>query len=119
MFDRPPVKKRKRRRGPERYVNQLCVRLSDKQLSLLQVYAEHRGYLSEVDALRFIIDGLEGWFERISDDQSITSPEPQAKEESDSGPIVETSDAPEDDAAEATGDFAGRVMVQLPDPRLG
>jgi len=53
---------RDRKLHPKR--NPYCLRLTDKQKILLQQYAEFRDYPSEVDAVRGMIDGLEGWFHR-------------------------------------------------------
>lgn len=39
----------------------LCLRLTDKQLHVLQAYTNAKGLDTEVDALRHIIDGLETW----------------------------------------------------------
>ena len=53
---------RRRRKVPKK--NQLCLRLNDAQLLLLQRYAEYKDMDSEVNALRAIIDGLAPWLAR-------------------------------------------------------
>ena len=53
---------RRRRKVPRK--NQLCLRLTDHQLYLLQRYGKHKDMDSEVDALRSIIDGLAPWLSR-------------------------------------------------------
>lgn len=53
---------RRRAKDPKRHT--LCLRLTAKQLSVLQLYAGVKGFDTEVDALRHIINGLEAWLEK-------------------------------------------------------
>lgn len=42
----------------------ICLRLTERQLEVLQLYTDVKGFSTEVDALRHIIDGLEGWLKK-------------------------------------------------------
>lgn len=57
---------RRRSKDPKR--NTLCLRLTEKQLGFLQIYAGIKGFETEVEALRHIIDGLGPWLESQSAD---------------------------------------------------
>lgn len=42
----------------------LCLRLTDKQMEMLQLFTDVKGFSSEVESVRHIIDGLEAWMRR-------------------------------------------------------
>lgn len=50
-----------RRRKREARKHQFCLRLTDRQLELLKEYTLYRNMETEVDAIRYMIDGLESW----------------------------------------------------------
>jgi hypothetical protein len=52
------------RRAKDPKKRALCLRLTEKQFAILQLYAEVKGFSTEVDALRHIVDGLEGWLKQ-------------------------------------------------------
>lgn len=52
------------RRAQDPKKRALCLRLTEKQFAILQLYAEVKGFGTEVDALRHIIDGLESWLKQ-------------------------------------------------------
>ena len=130
---------RARKKHPKR--NTYCLRLTDSQHLLLQRYAEFRGYESEVDAIRGMIDGLEDWFLRqrsrasaasdtsvieVISDTSVTSTSAVggpnsglAPRDPDSGLPLVTDVAPSDVDRASVGDFAGRPSVGLPESRPG
>ena len=56
---RPPKRNKEEKRR-----KQLCLRLSNRQILLLERYSAIRHFDSEVEALRFMIDGLEDWLAR-------------------------------------------------------
>jgi hypothetical protein len=113
-----------RNRKPHPKRNSYCLRLTDKQKTLLRRYTEFRDYTSEVDAVRGMIDGLEGWLQR----QMI---KPKSAPNDNSGlptkmtnsglPIKELNSglpSPTDvEDGASVGDFAGRASVGLPKPR--
>lgn len=118
---------RRRRKTPRK--NQLCLRLNDAQLLLLQRYADYKDMSSEVDALRAIIDGLAPWLDRrdaevkqgqahsgvssapsgrASVSASVPPPvSPPASHDSDETPSIESD-------GEEVGDFGGRPRLKLP-----
>jgi len=111
---------RDRKAHPKR--NTYCLRLTDKQNSLLQRYTEFRDYASEVDAVRGMIDGLEGWFHRqlakeksLSNDdsglplQGTNSGLPLQRTNSGLPPTIDVEDGA------SVGDFGGRASVGLPE----
>lgn len=118
---RPPKRGKKEKRR-----NQLCLRLSDRQVELLEHYVTIRHFDSGVEALRFMIDGLEDWLNRQSSKLIAGSgaPPPTTSVRTD----VRRGDAPESDVAppsqglaetppdSAVGDFGGRPSVGLPSP---
>lgn len=124
---RPPKRGKKEKRR-----NQLCLRLSDRQLELLRRYVSIRHFSSEVEAIRYMIDGLEDWLARQASKRDIAGspgPPPPTSVRSD----VEGSDVPgsdvrrpsqgldetegDDDSPDsAVGDFGGRPAIGLPKP---
>lgn len=125
---------RRRKQDPKR--NPIYLRLTDKQLELLQRYVDFKDYDSEQDAIRKMIDGLEAWLARqLASQQDIagsgggqaaTSPRRDAPR----GDVYPSDVAPSSrgDVARPTqdsgrpppkpqvGDFAGRPSVGLPSP---
>lgn len=117
---------RRRKKEPKR--NALCLRLTDRQLELLQRYVDFKEFDSEVDALRHMVDGLEPWLARQLSPQSIAGspgPPPPTSVRSD----VDGSDVPggdvrrpsqgldesgDDPPDSAVGDFGGRPAIGLP-----
>ena len=127
----------RRRKKPRK--NQLCLRLNDVQLNLLQRYAGFKDMSSEVDALRAIIDGLAPWLDRReaeaqeSQAHSGLFPAPGASVAPPSMPTsviastatsIERVPAPPapstnertsgNDDGESLGDFGGRPRLELP-----
>ena len=103
---------RRRKADPKR--NQLCLRLTDRQLELLQRYADFRDFDSEVDALRKMVDGLEDWLAR-QEAKGIAGSPPPPVATSHSG-LPDRSDVSTEAPGEpSVGDFAGRPSVGLPD----
>lgn len=49
------------RRIKESKKRTLCLRLTEKQFAILQLYTDVKGFDTEVEALRHIVDGLEAW----------------------------------------------------------
>lgn len=119
---------RRRKKEPRR--NQFCLRLTDKQLELLQRYQDVREQDSEVDALRLMIDGLESWLVRRSATQTADGLHQSEAAHSglssaptDVGPGAsiapraeeEPSPAPDDDDdGTSVGDFGGHPRLKLP-----
>ena len=121
---------RRRRKVPKK--NQLCLRLNDKQLLLLQRYAEFKDIDSEVNALRSIIDGLAPWLvRREAEEQAgqahsgVSSAPPGSASVGASVPtpsptsLMATSrgaDEPplSEGDGEEVGDFGGRPRLKLP-----
>jgi hypothetical protein len=123
----------RRRKKPRK--NQLCLRLNDVQLNLLQRYAGFKDMSSEVDALRAIIDGLAPWLDRreaeVQENQAHSGllPAPGASVAPPSiptsvttsiasqpvqPPAAEEETSRERDDGEALGDFGGRPRLKLP-----
>lgn len=102
---------RDRKAHPKR--NTYCLRLTDKQNSLLQRYTEFRDYASEVDAVRGMIDGLEGWFHRqLAKEKSLSNDDsglPLQRTNSGLPPTIDVEDGA------SVGDFGGRASVGLPE----
>lgn len=59
----------KTRRVREFKTHALCLRLTEKQFGILQRYTDVKGFNSEVEALRHIVDGLEAWLARQDVDE--------------------------------------------------
>lgn len=123
---------RRRKKNPRRH--QYCLRLNDRQKELLQIYAAVKE-LSEVDAIRLMIDGLEGWLKRqearIAGRQQLSDgtdaapgpgasvmPRRPAPPAPDPGEGHSGLDSAETDVDASVGDFAGRPSVALPKPRF-
>lgn len=109
---------RRRRKEPMR--NQMCLRLKDRQLGLLQRYVDLKGYASEAEAIRNMIDGLEDWLARqearnSSRGDSGPSPEIDQSINNNDAPAtdVKTIDVGEEPST-SVGDFGGRPAVGLP-----
>lgn len=111
--------------------HQICLRLTDKQMYLLDQYCARRGFESEVDAVRVMIDGVEEWLTRQPPLRSVSSdhhssieepahsgPPPPLPAPTYSGPIDADPDTDVDSAGSgfspSVGDFAGRPSVGLP-----
>lgn len=117
---------RRRKKEPKR--NTLCLRLTDRQLELLQRYVDFKEYESEVDALRKMVDGLEDWLARQSAKRDIAGspgrpPDTSVRTDVSRGDVRGSDVARpsqglgEDDSADrSVGDFAGRPSVGLPKP---
>lgn len=116
---------RRRKKNPKK--NQMCLRLTDRQLELLGRYAQHRGFNTGVDAVRHMIDGLEDWLARQESRRSIT--DVTAAQKVDSGLPSKPSDVTRSDGGRgdvtrgdggdggpSVSDFGGRPSVGLPDP---
>ena len=122
---------RARKAQPKR--NQLCLRLTDHQLELLNAYTELQDHASAVDSIRAMIDGMEDWMARrgeISIDepeehQSHTSEVLRTKADSGPPPITDVEpidvepidvdiDVDIDVMTPSLGDFGGRPRVGLP-----
>ena len=56
---RPALPRHKVRRS-----HKLCVRLNDRQRQLIRDYMEVRGFQTEVDAMRYMVDGLESFLQK-------------------------------------------------------
>ena len=111
-------KDRRRRTAPKR--NQLSLRITDKQLSLLTRYIDVRDLDSEADAIRRIIDGLEDWLDRQAVKHQIAGSAPPIARTVNSG-LPSLSDGASDGASDETSDvdtplssFAGRPSIGLP-----
>jgi hypothetical protein len=112
---------KKKKKAPFRH--QYCLRLTDDQAELLRRYVAYRGFKSEVDAVRAMIDGLEDWFQRQEARQeakeraAVTSVTPK-QVAANSGPRPIT-DVPTNDGAidvdPSVGDFGGLPSVGLPE----
>jgi len=108
---------RRRKKEPRR--NQLCLRLTDKQLELLQSYQSVRGMDSEVDAMRLMVDGLEAWLDRHYAAKASST---RAHNEVSSAPNTSVRQVggalapPTDNSDEGTslGDFGGQPRLKLP-----
>jgi hypothetical protein len=112
---------RARSKNPKKH--QHCLRLTDRQEELLQRYAEFKGYETDMDAVRAMIDGLEDWFRRqeakrsAAGGASVMRPSaPRADSGLVSATDVGASDV-DDDAGPSVGDFAGRPSIGLPESR--
>lgn len=135
------VADRRRKKNPKRH--QLCLRLTDRQHELLEAYSGYKGFDTGVDAIRSIIDGLDGWLRRqeaknaasgqppvvpahsglSSAASDVTGSDGASDGANDAASDVTsdvTTDAPgdgtSDDASDVVGDFAGRPSVGLPNP---
>ncbi|MGE3483526.1 MAG: GIY-YIG nuclease family protein [Nitrospira sp.] len=115
---RPPKRGKKEKRS-----NQLCLRLSDRQMELLQHYVQIRHFDSEVEALRFMIDGLADWLSRQSAKPDIAGSPARSAHTSKPRTDAPRTDVAKssqdldeaDDSPETTvGDFAGRPSIGLP-----
>jgi len=112
---------RRRKKEPRR--NQLCLRLTDKQLELLQSYQSVRGKDSEVDAVRLMIDGLEDWLDRHYAAKAASTPHHLERAHSGvssargtsvpTGPDG-TGRSVETDEGTPLGDFGGQPRLKLP-----
>jgi len=103
---------RRRKKEPRR--NQLCLRLTDKQLELLQSYQSVRDMDSEVDAMRLMIDGLEAWLDRHHAAKASST---RAHNEVSSAPDTSARriEAPDSsDEGASLGDFGGQPRLKLP-----
>jgi hypothetical protein len=117
-------KDRRRRTAPKR--NQLSIRITDKQLSLLTRYIDIRDLDSEADAIRKMINGLEGWLDRQAEKHRIAGSAPSIAQTVDSGlPSLsdgasdgvgsdEVSDGVGGDVDTPLASFAGRPSIGLP-----
>lgn len=113
---------RRRKKEPRR--NQLCLRLTDKQLDLLQSYQSVRGKDSEVDAVRLMIDGLEDWLERHHAAKAASASHQPERAHSRVSSARDTSVPPatdgpmassvESDEGTSLGDFGGQPRLKLP-----
>jgi len=123
---------RRRKAHPKRH--QLCLRLTDYQLEILNACTELQGHASNVDAIRAMIDGLADWMQRQAAKQASEVSAPRT----DSGlppppPVSDVEDidvAPSDvedidvedidvedidgEVSTSVGDFGGRPHVGLP-----
>jgi len=99
---------RRREKDPKRH--QLCLRLTDRQLELLKRYKTVREIPTEVDALRFMIDGLEKWLSKRGSPQpeEHQSPAPSVPDRYISRPD------PEPEREASLGDFGGMPNPGLP-----
>lgn len=105
---------RARSKNPKR--NQHCLRLTDRQNELLAKYASFKGFESDMDAVRAMIDGLEDWFRRQASRKTGASVMPQQPQGADSG-LSSATDVDDNDGPPSVGDFAGRPSVGLPESR--
>lgn len=118
---------RARSKNPKK--NQYCLRLTDRQAELLEIYSAFKGYPSNVVAIRSIIDGLEDWLRRqaaksqaiqaVASHQSQDGASHQSIErppEAHSGLPSATADT-DDYVDTSVGDFAGRPSIALPESR--
>ncbi len=108
------------------------LRLTDHQERLLQRYRYYRGFRTEMDAVRAMIDGLEAWFQRTlgqpefaqHDEVASHQSNPEAGASHQSKTLVEDHsglpsaiDVEEPDGDTSVGDFAGRPSIALPESR--
>lgn len=129
---------RKPKRRREKYSHQMCLRLSARQKELLSLYAEFKHFDTDVEAIRFMISGLEAWLRKQNEHLIAGSPEvpraPAAIDVRQPEPLSDESridasgidevpsserlaGAPAEDPEESSvGDFAGRPSVSLPKP---
>lgn len=125
----------RRKKTPRK--NQLCLRLNDVQLNLLQRYAGFKDMSSEVDAIRAIIDGLAPWLDRreaeVQGKQAHSGMSPAPEGRASVTPLMPASvttsmatsiespplpppitDERDSDDGESLGDFGGRPRLELP-----
>lgn len=116
---------RRRKQDPKR--NPVYLRLTDRQLELLQRYVDFKGYDSEQDAIRNMVDGLESWLTRQLAKRDIAGsagPPPPTSVRTDVAPSdVARSDVArpnrdldEDSPDPEVSDFGGRPVIGLPKP---
>jgi hypothetical protein len=133
---------RARSKNPKQH--QHCLRLTDHQEELLQRYTSFRGYATDMDAIRGLIDGLDDWFRRqqaklvlrqaeLNEELSALRPHRTAADGAQAKPVAsrgamrpEVTDVagspaltdvePSDvEDGPPVGDFAGRPSVRLPE----
>lgn len=122
------IHRAKKRKEPLRH--QHCLRLNDQQEELLRRYAAFKGFKSEVNAVRAMIDGMEDWFARQEAARAEAASMPEKDDGAQQSPVIQQSITDEksidsidsidsdDDATETSvGDFAGRPAVRLPESR--
>ncbi len=101
---------RRREKNPKRH--QLCLRLTDRQLELLKRYKVVRGVETEVDAVRFMIDGLEKW---LAKRESPQPGEHQSAPPSVPERYISAGEPGEPEPADSMGDFGGMPNPGLPE----
>ena len=116
---------RKKKKGP--YRHQYCLRINDDQAHLLRKYVAFRGFKSEVDAIRVMIDGLEDWFLRqeakLSSGSATTSDPERVQADSGLPAVIDVPgdfdaiDVASNEGDGTVGDFGGRPAVKLPESR--
>lgn len=120
------TRRRKNKKDVKRH--QICLRLTNLQMELLDRYCDQRNFNTEVEALRSMIDGVEDWLKKREAQRSVVSSHHSSKEGPTPSGLPSASsdvdpsdvDSNEDDVdlddvdQPSVGDFGGHPSIGLP-----